>query len=287
MKTAYTYDDIQLVPQYSNIESRSNISLQTKLSKNFNIMVPYVASPMDTICEVEMAKKMYDLGGVGCIHRFMSIGDQSRMIKELQRYLYANKESLFSVWGDNQKPIFAAIGANGDYFERATELTRNGANVLLIDVAHGHHDNVAKAIDKIKNHLKVDVIAGNVATLDGARDLCIWGADGVRVGIGGGCFTPDMKVRTDVGLKRIEDIQLGDMVYTHTGELKPVFNKFIYEDYDEIYDIDGIEATANHKFYVVHQSKVDLIQNDEDIHRYAEWKRADELSDEYFTIQLD
>jgi hypothetical protein len=76
------------------------------------------------------------------------------------------------------------------------------------------------------------------------------------------------------------------MVYTHTGELKPVTNIFEYDDYEEIYIIDGIETTANHEFYVVHQDNADLIVND-NVHDYAEWITADKLSDEYFLIELD
>jgi len=288
IKQALTYDDIQLIPAYSDIESRSRINLQTRFTRNFDIMVPFVASPMDTVCGEEMAKRMYELGGVGIVHRFMSIEEQGDIIKRLQKFVYGKKfDDLYELWEENSKPIVGCIGANGDYFERGEHLIEQGANVLLIDVAHGHHKFVKEAIRNIKSKYSVDIIAGNIATKAAASDLIKWGADGLRVGIGGGCFTPHMEVKTENGLKRIEDIEIGDMVYTHTGELKPVFNKFIYDDYDEIYDIDGIEATPNHKFYVVHQSKVDLIETDEDIHRYAEWKRADELNDEYYSVELD
>jgi hypothetical protein len=94
-----------------------------------------------------------------------------------------------------------------------------------------------------------------------------------------------MEVKTSNGLKKIKDIEIGDEVFTHTGELKPVINKFEYDDYDEVYDIDGIEATANHKFYVVHSSKVDLVDGD-NIHDYAEWIYASDLTDDYFLIEL-
>jgi len=162
-----------------------------------------------------------------------------------------------------------------------------GANIILIDVAHGHHINVKKMIKSLRETLpsKVDIIAGNISTEESAIDLCEWGADGLRVGIGGGCFTPDMKVLTSNGLKKIKDVVIGDKVYTHTGELKPVINTFEYDDFDEVYDIDGIEATANHKFYVIHKTKEDLV-TDDNIHDYAEWISASELTNEYFLIEL-
>jgi IMP dehydrogenase len=208
MKTqvALTYDDIQLIPQYSEIESRSIINLKTKLTRTFNLGIPYLASPMDTICEVEMAKRMYELGGVGVIHRFLTIEEQANQIKELQRFLYTHKDDkLIGAWGDEKKPIVAAIGSNGDFLERATELWEAGANVLLIDVAHGHHKNVKEAIRNIKSILPVEVIAGNIATARAAEDLIDWGSDGLRVGIGGGslCTT---RVQTGHGIPNVTSL---------------------------------------------------------------------------------
>lgn len=293
MIKALTYDDIQLIPQYSEVMSRSNVSLETNVTKNFKIQVPIVGSPMDTVCGLKMGKKLMKMGGVGCIHRFMPTSEQSRIVKNLtlERDLLINGDELSDVptlSGD--LPIMAAVGVGNSELSRASLLIDAGVDIILIDVAHGHHKNVKEMIGSLKSIIKgkgkkVDIIAGNVATYDGAMDLCKWGVDGVRVGVGGGCFTPDMEVRTNNGLKKIKNIEIGDEVYTHTGELKPVMDKFEYDDYDEVYDIDGIEATGNHKFYVVHESKVDLV-NDENIHDYAEWVKAEDLTNEYLLIEL-
>jgi IMP dehydrogenase len=102
-----------------------------------------------------------------------------------------------------RKPLCAAVGATGDYLERAEELVKNGCNVILIDVAHGHHSNVGEAIEKIKSKISnVEVIAGNIATGDGARFLCRKGADGIRVGIGNGSLC-ETRIRTGVGLPQV------------------------------------------------------------------------------------
>lgn len=210
-KTSLTYDDIQLVPSYSEVESRTKIELSTKLSTNYTIRVPLVASCMDTVCESNMAIKMAELGGVGCIHRFMSIEDQ---VREVSKVLYVIKKTT-SVEDTSRlslnfvsTPIMAAVGANGDYLERALELTNAGANVILIDVAHGHHKFVKDALGQLKQNLPywVDVIAGNIATQRAAMDLMDWGADGLRVGIGGGslCST---RVQTGFGVPNISSIQ--------------------------------------------------------------------------------
>ena len=80
MKYHLTYDDIQLVPQFSNIKSRTQINLNTLVSRRYGLINPIVASPMDTVCGEDMAMKMFTLGGVGCIHRFMTIEEQCNII---------------------------------------------------------------------------------------------------------------------------------------------------------------------------------------------------------------
>lgn len=196
MKVALTYDDIQLVPKYSEIKSRQNIILKTKVSRNYSIDIPIVAAPMDTVCGYEMAKLLLTLGGVGCVHRFMSIEEQSKIMKNLNEYR-----------ASRHQPLMACVGVNGDYFERSKELFNSGANIIIIDVAHGHHKNVKDAIDKIKSiDNSIDVILGNVATKQGATDMIAWGADGLRVGIGGGslCTT---RVQTGFGIPNVTAIQ--------------------------------------------------------------------------------
>jgi IMP dehydrogenase len=203
MRTALTYDDITLVPAYSEIESRQNIDLTTQLTTNYSLRIPLIASPMDTVCESDMAIAMAELGGVGCIHRFMSIEHQA---EEVQNVKFAVSDSeVYKTW---DVPIMAAVGANGDYLERAQELTNWGANVILIDVAHGHHKFVQDAITNLKKHLPVhvDIIAGNVATQQAAIDLEYWGADAIRVGIGGGslCTT---RVKTGFGVPNVTSLE--------------------------------------------------------------------------------
>lgn len=217
--TALTYDDIQLVPAYSEIESRSSIDLTTKLSRNYSIKIPLIASPMDTVCDSEMAIAMAELGGVGIIHRFMTIEEQKAEVLSADIYIKRNINfvdmagtgSFGGFWyfdGRSQRiPVAAAIGANGDYLERAQELVKNGANVILIDVAHGHHKFVKDALHNLKNVLPshVDIIAGNVATAEGVRDLQRWSADAIRVGIGGGslCTT---RLKTGFGVPNVTSL---------------------------------------------------------------------------------
>ena len=212
MRETYTYDDVMLVPQYSDIQTRGHVNLETRLSRNYNIKIPYVASPMDTVCDVVMAKKMASMGGVGCIHRFMTIEEQCDEVVELQRFLYQDTNGdISSVWGDTTKPIMVSVGVGMEGYYRAEELILAGCNVLVIDVAHGHHKNVKEMIEKLKRFRSkhpdrpFDIIGGNIATSKAAEDLIQWGVDGLRVGIGGGslCTT---RVQTGHGVPNITSI---------------------------------------------------------------------------------
>ena len=218
MRNSLTYDDIQLVPQYSTVPSRTQIDLKTLVSRRYGILNPIVASPMDTVCGLEMAYKIFLLGGVGCIHRFNSIEEQSKIIKELYHRIYSEEwGNQFESWGvmvDNwhseipHVPIMASIGVSESDKDRAKSLVDNGCNIIIIDVAHGHHKNVEKMLEWCKENLddKVDIIAGNIATKEAAQELESWGADGLRVGIGGGslCTT---RVKTGFGVPNVSCLE--------------------------------------------------------------------------------
>ena len=218
MNLALTYDDIQLIPSYSTIKSRQNIKLHTKLSRRYGLLQPLVASPMDTVCDGNMAISMAQLGGVGVIHRFMSIEEQCEIISVV-KHATSNKGagSLPEKWGVmyddwhteiKQIPIVVAIGVQTEDRLRAVKLVEAGANVLVIDVAHGDHKNVIDMVKWCKEQATfehVDIIAGNIATAEAALRLEAAGADGLRVGIGGGslCTT---RVKTGFGVPNVTAI---------------------------------------------------------------------------------
>lgn len=218
MKYNLTYDDIQLVPQYSNIPTRTHINLNTLVSRRYGLINPLIASPMDTVCGEEMAFKMMLMGGVGCVHRFMSIEEQSNIMRNLKHKIYGEGFGgpfedwgvMYDDWHAEQPyvPIMGAIGVSESDKERAKKIVEAGANVLVIDVAHGHHQNVIDMIKWCKDNLdeKVDIIAGNIATAHAAIDLEEAGADGLRVGIGGGslCTT---RIKTGFGIPNVSCLE--------------------------------------------------------------------------------
>ena len=171
MKKTYCFDDVLLTPRYSEIESRSEVSLRSHLKGEDFLELPIISSPMDTVTESSMASAMHHAGGLGIVHRYNSIEEQAALVSEAS--------------GCN---VGAAIGVTGDYLDRATALYDAGARILCLDIAHGHHILMQQALIKLRDIFgdSVHLMAGNVATLEAFDDLASWGADSIRVGIGGG-----------------------------------------------------------------------------------------------------
>jgi IMP dehydrogenase len=190
-KEALTYDDVLLMPKFSDIETRSSISLESELGKNLVFSTPIIASPMDTVSGFEMAKKMSSLGGVAVIHRYNTIEEQCDIVRNVKR--------------DGER-VGAAVGSSGDYMQRVIALKNAGVDFVCIDVAHGHHKMVHDAIKAIKEAFPfMHIMAGNVATDEAFEALQGWGADSIRVGIGGGsiCST---RIQTGHGVPNITAI---------------------------------------------------------------------------------
>ncbi len=191
-----TYDDVLLVPQYSDIRSRQEIDVGTNLggrwSRPIRLHLPVISSPMDTVTGPAMANAMNKAGGMGIIHRYCSTDEQARMIRKVNRGIKA-----------------AAIGVTGDYHDRAKALVAMGAKVLCVDVAHGHHVLMESALKQLRDTFgdTVHIMAGNVATLDGINALSDWGADSVRCNIGGGsiCSTRIQTGHGHPGLQTVVD----------------------------------------------------------------------------------
>jgi len=300
-KEGLTFDDVLLVPKYSDITSRSQTDLSTKLSRNISINIPFVSANMDTVTESSMAMAMARAGGIGIIHRFLPIKEQASEVlkvkrsgsviienpysispeksiqnaldyaedKEISGLLVADSDSkligiitdrdlLFAdptdsihdvmtkdvitakpgVTIDEAKEILhkhrleklpiiddsgiikglitskditnnadypnaskdkkgrplvgAAVGVKGDFLERSESLLEAGADILVVDIAHGHSENALSTVRNIKKAFPdCELIAGNVATAQGADDLIKAGVDAVKVGVGSGsiCIT--------------------------------------------------------------------------------------------------
>jgi IMP dehydrogenase len=173
-----TFDDVLLVPGYSEFK-RQEISLETKLTKNISLKIPLVSAPMDTVTESEIAIALAKLGGIGIIHRNLTVEDQVLEVKKVKDYTQSGLDKLL---------VGAAIGASSGFEMRAEALIEEGVDVIIVDSAHGYADYILETIKYLKKNYKIDVIAGNIATYDGAKALIDAGADGLRVGMGPGAI---------------------------------------------------------------------------------------------------
>jgi IMP dehydrogenase len=195
-KKTLTYDDVLLVPQHSDIESRKEVDIGNWLDqeRNMRFNLPIISSPMDTITEEKMAIALGRMGGLGIVHRYNTIQRQVEMAENILENIPSNKVGF-------------AIGITGDYLDRATQLIDVGIRILCLDVAHGDHVLMERALKTLRNKFgkTPHLMAGNVATLQGANRVASWGANSIRVGIGGGsiCST---RIQTGHGVPSLESV---------------------------------------------------------------------------------
>jgi IMP dehydrogenase len=168
-----TFDDVLLTPGYSDF-SRADIKLDTRISKNITLKIPLISSPMDTVTGSKLAIALARLGGIGIIHRNLSIVDQAHEVALVK---------------ENKLLVGAAIGVSDGYKERLQALVKAKVDVIVLDSAHGWTNKFIEAARFIKKaYPKLDLIIGNIATYDAAVDLIRAGADGLRVGMGPGAI---------------------------------------------------------------------------------------------------
>ena len=193
----FSFDDVLIIPKYNKVPSRKDVIFKTRVTRNYFIDMPLIAANMDTVCESKMAIAIGKLGGLGVLHRFMSIEEQVEEVRKVKEV-----GLLCS----------AAIGIK-DYEERIPPLIRAGVDILVLDVAHGHSKRVGKVLDWFKINFpnndpskrKIDIMVGNVATKDAAEYFISKGADAIKVGIGPGsmCTT---RIMTGAGVPQLTAI---------------------------------------------------------------------------------
>ncbi|MAI58915.1 MAG: guanosine monophosphate reductase [Rhodobacteraceae bacterium] len=174
MKTYYTFSDVFLIPQITSCNSRSSLNTSSRIG-TIELDVPIISSNMDTITGPEMAIAMFQAGGVGALHRFVST-DQA--VEDYNQVKSAGAD------------CFVSLGVNESDIQRAFALHSAGARNFIIDIAHGHSTMMRHMLKIMRNTFgfgeDIYIVAGNVATPEAVRDLAEWGADCIKVGIGGG-----------------------------------------------------------------------------------------------------
>ena len=214
-----TFDDVLLLPGFADFK-RENIDLSTHFTKKIKLSLPLVSAPMDTVTEAKLAIELGILGGIGIIHRNLSIENQVREVVKVK------KKKLTTA---------AAVGTGSE--SRIRELVKAGADVIVIDSAHGFSKSVIETVSYIKKtYPKVEIIAGNIATADAAKALIKAGADSLRVGMGPGAICTT-RIISGMGVPQITAI-------TETVKIAKRFGVPVIADGGIKYSGDMVKALA-------------------------------------------
>ena len=204
-KKGLTFDDVLLIPAESHVLP-NEVDLSTRLAKNIKLNIPLISAGMDTVTEGPMAIAMALQGGLGVVHKNMSIQAQAGEVANVKSVVVPANATRAAVDDQNRLLCAAAVGVTSDTFERAEALLKAGADAIVIDTAHGHSAGVLRKIKEIRDHFPdVTLIAGNVATGEATKALYDARVDVVKVGIGPGsiCTT---RVVAGVGVPQITAI---------------------------------------------------------------------------------
>lgn len=204
-KKGLTFDDVLLIPAESHVLP-NEVDLSTQLADNLKLHIPLISAGMDTVTEGPMAIAMALQGGLGVVHKNMSIQAQASEVANVKSVVVPASAIKAAVDDQNRLLCAAAVGVTSDTFERAEALLKAGADAIVIDTAHGHSAGVLRKIKEIRDHFPdVTLIAGNVATGEATEALFDAGVDVVKVGIGPGsiCTT---RVVAGVGVPQITAI---------------------------------------------------------------------------------
>lgn len=263
-KSALSTNDIIMIPQYSNIESRLKVDITTQLTKGIKVGHPIVSTNMSTVSDVAMIKTMHSTGGCGSLHRFLKESEVISKLKSLK---------LVNVY-----PIICSVGVKKEDYILVDKAAQY-VDVFHIDIAHADSIMSHNMLEYIvSNYPEKQIIFGNISTRDAAKRAIDNGADCIRVGIGGGCLVGDaMVLMANGSLKQIRDIVAGDFVINMHGKPVKVLKSWCTGVKNVVYlktDKNGgyLKCTPDHKFYV--RTK------DGDI-----WKSIDSVKDGDFLLK--
>ena len=180
VRTGLSYGDVLLVPKRSPVDSRSDVDLSTNLTPNIRLDAPVLSAAMDTVTEAETAVALSAAGGLGVLHRFLSVEDQAEQVRTVE---------------DAGERVGAAVGIDEEYLDRTEAVLEAGADCVVVDVAHGHMERCLDAVAHLREEFPdVELVAGNVVTPGAVEDLYSAGADCVKVGVGPGSHCTTRKV---------------------------------------------------------------------------------------------
>jgi IMP dehydrogenase/GMP reductase len=200
-RTGLSFDDVLLVPQRTPLTSRRQADTASELLPGVVLRTPVISANTQWCTGDRMAVAMALNGGLGVLHRMQTVEQQLEHLDAVKAHRpkegSADRATLAA---DGRLLVGAAVGVSGDWRERAERLVEHAVDILFVDVAHGHSDQVIDAVAKLRAaYPRLSLAAGNVATAAGVTDLAEAGADVVKVGIGpGGVCTTRLVAGTGV-----------------------------------------------------------------------------------------
>lgn len=198
---AYTYDDVLIKPQYSEVESRKDVDISVEIAPGIKLATPIMPVNMQTVISADLCVKISELGGMATLHQFSSIEDEVNMLIEVKK---------------RGARVAGAIGTTKDYIDRAEALIKNGVDIIVMDTPHGHNALTITAIKEFRKKLgKFPLIVGNIATREAANDLIRAGVDGLKVGVGPGaaCLT---RINAGSGYPQLSAVmEVSDIAHKH------------------------------------------------------------------------
>lgn len=205
LQEAYTFDDLLLVPAKSEVVPK-DVSLKARLTDSISLNAPIISAAMDTVTEDKMALHMARLGGLGFIHKNMTIDEQAQMVRNVKAYKVTEADPEANVDKSGQLVVGAAVGVSLDTLDRVKALVDAGVDIITVDSAHGHSKGVIDSVRSIRDvYPDLDIVGGNIVTAHGAIDLIEAGANVLKVGVGPGsiCTT---RVVSGVGAPQLTAI---------------------------------------------------------------------------------
>ena len=270
------YNDVLIVPQRSTISSRKEVNIERTFkfyhSPRTWTGFPVICSNMSSISGKNMAGTLSQHKMITCLHKYHSLCELLNILRD---------------FGNDY--VWPSIGYSDQDLQKIKQVSiEMGQDInFCIDVPNAYMECFVNFCKKARDMFPESIImAGNCCTPEMVQELIIHGGvDICKSGIGGGCFVSGTKVLTKDGYKTIEKIKVGEEVITHTGEYKKVVGTRAKEENNLLIDINGIKCTRNHRFYVVYKKDKDLVNN-KNIHHYAKWISAEDLSEDYFLIKM-
>lgn len=203
-----TFEDVKLVDVLQSTVTPESVSVTTSLTPTLKLNIPLLSAAMDTVTEARFATALAKLGGLGVIHKNMTISAQADEVRKVKTATFDSADfPNAAVDAKGHLLVAGAVGVTNDTVDRVQAMVEAGADAIVLDSAHGHSEGVLRKVSEVRSTFpNLNIIAGNIATREGAAALYDAGADVVKIGIGPGsiCTT---RVVAGIGVPQVSAIR--------------------------------------------------------------------------------